>query len=204
MYEEISDRKIEDNITTMLTPWSSSTPIEDLFRQLNVAQNFSVKAKDPISDKVYIRIGLKLIKEAGIFVDTCREWSLLLSTSRTKNHFRLVFAKAFRYHTETETVQSAGLQSPQASYDVANAAYDQLLAAAQGPALREWLPSPTPLIFDPPTISLIPNQDIPPLSQHHTQDLAATTTIGQTERSIDTVFTYCWTHSLIAHNPNNT
>ena len=58
-YGEISDRVIEDNITTMSTTWSSSMPIEDLFRQLNVAQKFSIKAKDPISDKVYIRIGLK-------------------------------------------------------------------------------------------------------------------------------------------------
>ena len=70
-YGKISDR-------------SPSTPIEDLFRQLNIAQKFSVKANDPISDKVYIRVGLKLIKEAGILVDTCREWSLLPSASRTK------------------------------------------------------------------------------------------------------------------------
>ena len=95
----------------MSTPWSPSTPIGDLFRQLNIAQKFSVKANDPISDKVYIRVGLKLIKEAGMLVDTCREWSLLPITSRTKNHFHLVFVKAFRYHTETETVQSARLQA---------------------------------------------------------------------------------------------
>ena len=63
-YGEISDWEIEDNIATMSTPWSPSTPIEDYFRQLNVAQKFSVKASDHISDKVYIRIGLKLIKEA--------------------------------------------------------------------------------------------------------------------------------------------
>ena len=72
--------------------------------KIYVAQKFSIKAKDPISDKVYIRIGLKLIEEAGILVDTCREWSLVPNTSRTKNHFHLVFAKAFRYHTETDTV----------------------------------------------------------------------------------------------------
>ena len=53
----------------MSTPWSPSTPIEDHFRQLNVAQKFSIKASDHISDKVYIRIGLKLIKEAEILVD---------------------------------------------------------------------------------------------------------------------------------------
>ena len=125
-------------------------------------------------------------------------------TSRTKNHFHLVFAKALRYHTEAETVQSAGLQSPHVSYDVANAAYDQLPAVVQDTILRGWILPPTPLIFDSPTIAPSPNQDIPQLSQHHTQDLAATTMTGQAARSIDTVFTYCWTHDLIARNTNNT
>lgn len=203
-YGEISDREIEDNIATMSTPWSPSTPIEDLFRQLNIAQKFSVKANDPISDKVYIRVGLKLIKEAGILVDTCREWSLLPSTSRTKVQFHLVFAKAFRYHTETETVQSAGLQNPHESYDVANAAYDHLLAAAQDPALRGWLPPPTPPTLDPPTIASPPNHVMPPPSQPYTPDLAATATTGQAETGINAAFTYCWTHGLIARNPNNT
>ena len=101
IHGEISDRKIEDNIARMSIPWSSSTPIQNMFRQLNVAQKFSVKVKDPISDKVYIRIGLKLIKEAGVLVDACRECSLLPSTSRTKVHFHLIFAKYFRYHTKT-------------------------------------------------------------------------------------------------------
>ena len=43
------------------------------FRQLNVAPKFSVKTNDIIFDKVYTGIGLKLIKEAGILVDTYRE-----------------------------------------------------------------------------------------------------------------------------------
>ena len=67
---EISNREIKDNITTMSTPWSSSMSIEDLFRQLNVAKFFSVMVKDPISNKFYICIGLKLIKEAGMRVYT--------------------------------------------------------------------------------------------------------------------------------------
>ena len=78
--------------------------IEDLFRHLNVAQKFSVKIQNPISNTVYICIGLKLIKEARILVDTCREWWLFPSISRSKDHFYLIFAKAFRYHTETEIV----------------------------------------------------------------------------------------------------
>ena len=74
------------------------------FRQLNVAQKNSVKTNDPIFDKVYTRIGLKLIKEVGILVDTYREKLFLPRTSRTKDHIHFVFAKAFRYHTATETV----------------------------------------------------------------------------------------------------
>ena len=129
---------------------------------------------------------------------------LLQSASRTKGHFHLIFAKAFRYDTERETVQSAGLQSQHVSYDVANAAYDHLLAAAQDPALRGLIPPPTPPIFDPPTIAPPPNHIIPPPSQPYTQDIVVTTTTGQVETSINAAFTYCWTHDLIARNHNNT
>ena len=37
IYGEISDMDIEYNLTTMSTSWSSSTPIEDVFRQLHIA-----------------------------------------------------------------------------------------------------------------------------------------------------------------------
>ena len=43
-----------------------------------------------------------------------------------------------------------------------------------------------------------------PPSQPYTQDLAATATTGQAETGINAAFTYCWTHGLIARNPNNT
>ena len=101
-YGEISDMEIEDNLTPVSTLWWSSIPIDNRFRKLNIAQKFLIKAKDPISDKVYICISLNLIKEVGILVDTCREWSLLPSISRTKARFHLIFSKDFRYHTETE------------------------------------------------------------------------------------------------------
>ena len=87
---------------------------------------------------------------------------------------------------------------------MANAAYDQLLAVAQDPALRGWLTPPTPLTLEPPAIAPPPIQEIPPPSQHHTQNLTATATTGQAQRSTDAEFTYCWTHSIIARNLNNT
>ena len=51
-YGERSDREIEDNTTTMSTQWSSLTPIEDLFRRLNVAQkSFQSRPKIPSPTK---------------------------------------------------------------------------------------------------------------------------------------------------------
>ena len=87
---------------------------------------------------------------------------------------------------------------------MANVAYDQLLAAVQDPTSRRWLPPPTPLTLEPPSIVPLSNQDISPPSQHHPQDIAATATTGQAQRSIDTVFTYCWKHCRITRTPNNT
>ena len=97
--------------------------------------------------------------------------------------------KYFRYHTETETTQTVGLQSPYTAYEKSNVVYDQMLATVQDP------PPPTPLPAEPlATIPPFTQVTAPPVQNHMShihQDLAANAMISYVQSNIDTVFTYC-------------
>ena len=87
-YGEIIDKDLDNNLSTMATPWQPTSPIETLFQQIDDGIAFALAGGSPIDDPTAVRILYKIIFNTGVFELACREWRARNIAQRTLALFK--------------------------------------------------------------------------------------------------------------------
>jgi hypothetical protein len=106
-YGAITADDLDKNLANMNKAWTNNQPIEDLFLQLHLAQEFAADT-DPISDAAAIRSALANITRTGLYADALRDWRKLPEANQTLERFETDFSHAHKDLKLMATTSTAG------------------------------------------------------------------------------------------------
>jgi hypothetical protein len=92
-YGTITSDDLTTNYDRMTAPWNPPTPIENLFDQLKLGQEYAGEGGEPIDTRQLMRIGYNLIQQTGLFETSCREWRNKPTADKTYATFQIFFTK---------------------------------------------------------------------------------------------------------------
>jgi hypothetical protein len=169
-YGTIKMEDLEANQVRMVQQWHPSSPIEDLWTQIDEAAEFAILGESPYDDKFLLRAAYKNIEATGVFTADCRDWNIKPDAEKTFANLRTFFAEAdLRRDTTTASAgfHTANVVASNAGAPVTMADIEQLLkkAIAQD---RKTYRAPNTVMAPAPA--------------------STTTAPGD--------LTYCWTHGL--------
>jgi hypothetical protein len=93
-YGEITPDDLDANDKTMSTPWHPTTPIENLYKQIDDGLEYALAGNSPITDIAAVRIIYKLVHDTGLFELPCRDWRAKPNNEKTLANFKTFFTKA--------------------------------------------------------------------------------------------------------------
>eukprot|EP00957_Ditylum_brightwellii_P171943 13090841-Ditylum_brightwellii.AAC.1 len=88
----------------MRSPYNPAAPMEEVFQQINEANDLAQDANSPFQDRQLVNIGYDLVFHSGVLHDACRIWKRLPDATQTWPQFKLHFSKA---HDEMQEMQTA-------------------------------------------------------------------------------------------------
>ena len=107
-YGTIDDTDLTANEARMKTPWNPPAPIEDLFKQLKVGQEFAIKGKEEIPDAIMLRYGYNNIKQTGLFTSYNTKWRDKDEGDKTWENLKTHYAAAHNDLKKNTTVEATG------------------------------------------------------------------------------------------------
>ena len=93
-YGIIKPEDLDANIIAMSKTWHPTSPIENLFLQIDEGIDFALAGESPIDDSTAVRIIYKIVADTGVFELPCREWRALPRHERTLANFKIRFRAA--------------------------------------------------------------------------------------------------------------
>ncbi len=132
-YGKITPQDLDENHNRMKAPFDPSQPIEELFQQIEDAQELATAADEPFTDSQLVSSAYNNVFQTGLFADACREWRRKAAADKSWANFQVAFALAHQeYHESLLTAQSAGYASNVIEINHTNETLDALanLAAA--------------------------------------------------------------------------
>ena len=150
-YGEIKPEDLDQNTITMTTTWHPTSPIENLFLQIDDGIAFALAGESPIDDGTAVRIIYKIVLDTGVFELPCRDWRAKPRNEKTLANFKTFFQAA--NNDRATTTSSAGYHSASAAI-TPNDTLVSLLEAhnkLQKSFVAEVsTPPPIPLMVEPP------------------------------------------------------
>jgi hypothetical protein len=116
-YGMISQVNIKDNTARMNEPYDPTTPIENLFDQIEVAAEYAEAANHPFSVQQIVTTGYLLIFATGLYTEECKLWNRRPQAEQTWVNFKLDFSRA---HKELREMQAMTAQMGAATMGMAN------------------------------------------------------------------------------------
>ena len=91
-YGQISQMDLDDNATRMKNPYDVTTPIENLFEQIDDSVEYADNANTPFTTEQILATAYLLIFQTGQLERACEEWDAKATVDRSwvnfKTHFR--------------------------------------------------------------------------------------------------------------------
>ena len=112
-YGEIKPEDLDQNTITMTTTWHPTSPIENLFLQIDDGIAFALAGESPIDDGTAVRIIYKIVLDTGVFELPCRDWRAKPRNEKTLANFKTFFQAA--NNDRATTTSSAGYHSASAA-----------------------------------------------------------------------------------------
>jgi len=106
-YGTVTPHELSANFENMNKPWDPNQPIEDLYQQLEEAQEFAAE-HEPIIDATKIRTGVEIIEKTGLFELDVRDWRAKAIAEQTYANFKVHFTNANKERARKLTSASAG------------------------------------------------------------------------------------------------
>ena len=121
-YGVVKPMDIENNNVRMKAPYDPTTPIENLFGQINDANEYAIFANSPLSDSTLVNAGEVLILRTNAFAIEYQTWRKIIITNRTWARFQQYWQEAYDLKEETETTAasmgySANVEDDGAAYE---------------------------------------------------------------------------------------
>jgi DNA-binding protein H-NS len=147
-YGMISQVNLKDNTACMNEPYDPTTPIENLFDQIEVAAEYADAANHPFSMQQTVTAGYLLIFATGLYTEECKLWNRRPAAEQTWVNFKITFSRAHKELREmqamtaqmgattmgmanhTEEIESANAETAQALADLASATVADRTAVA--------------------------------------------------------------------------
>jgi len=90
-YGQLTPQNLKYNDDAMNAPYDATTPIENLFEQIENAQDVASAANAPYNDAQILNAAYNLAFNTNVFPETCREWRRLPQAQKTWNSFKLLY-----------------------------------------------------------------------------------------------------------------
>jgi len=120
-YGTVTAQQLDTNILEMMTLWTTDKPIEALWTQVRIAQQFALP-HDPISDDTAIRSVLANLGSCGGFEDAVSRWYRLPVATRTLATLQTHFNEANEDRLRSVSARQAGYHAVDATLPPALAA----------------------------------------------------------------------------------
>eukprot|EP00957_Ditylum_brightwellii_P139290 10615422-Ditylum_brightwellii.AAC.1 len=112
----------------MRTPYNPVAPIEEMFQQIDEANNLAQDANSLFQDRQLVNIGYDLVFWSGMLHDACRAWKRLPDTTQTWPQFKLHFSEV---HNEMQEMQTAAQEMEHATANFTMGLSDMQNSAAE-------------------------------------------------------------------------
>jgi hypothetical protein len=100
------------NYERMCQTYEPSSPIEDLFRQMQDGRAYAQAGQQPYGKQQIINIAYALVFNTGVYSDACKEWEKYDILEKTWENFKTHFTTEHRlYRKQTQTSQETGYQA---------------------------------------------------------------------------------------------
>ena len=106
-YGKIKPMDLENNLIRMKKDWDPSSPIEDLFAQINDANEYSIFAQHPYGVRDLVQAGEVVILRTNMFASEYKDWRTVDMADRTWNNFQDWWQEAYDLKEETETTAAS-------------------------------------------------------------------------------------------------
>ena len=104
-YGQLTPQDLKDNDDYLHQPYDATSPIENLFEQIETAQDIAMTAGAPYNDIQILNAAYNLAFNTNAFPNTCREWRRLPQVNKTWLNFKTMFTEA---HKDYMMLQSQG------------------------------------------------------------------------------------------------
>jgi hypothetical protein len=111
-YGTVTADDLNKNLEDLNHPWSSSQPLEDLWKQIRICRLFA-QAHDPISEAMAVRSAITNLENSGVFIDTIKDWRKLGNADHTMIRLKALFNAANRERLRQLTTGNVGYQATQ-------------------------------------------------------------------------------------------
>jgi hypothetical protein len=99
---------VDDNLDRMQNPWHPPTPVEQLFKQIEIGKKFANDGSDPLSDHQIVHIAYNIVNDTGRFSLATRDWRSKIATDQTWTNFQTFFTAAYKDLQLTDTICTTG------------------------------------------------------------------------------------------------
>ena len=127
-YGTITSTMLRTSAEKMRTPYNPAAPIEEMFKQIDEANDLALDANSPYQDRQLVNIGYDLVFRSAVLNDACRAWKRLPDASQTWAQFKLHFSEA---HDEMQEMQTAAQEMGYATVNFSLGPADSQTAAAE-------------------------------------------------------------------------
>ena len=209
-YGQLTPQDLKDNDDNLHQPYDATSPIENLFEQIETAQDIATTAGAQYNNTQILNAAYNLVFNTNAFPDSCREWRRLPQAQKTWLNFKLIFTEA---HKDYMMLQSQGnhrfhaanaTQEPQDDYantaealaNLASATASDRAAMANLTSTNEKLTEHIENLSKQLSTAL---QKITSLEQSAKQQISVPagtpSTQNRPKRQIQQKY-YCWTHGF--------
>jgi hypothetical protein len=130
-YGQLQPQDITANMTDLNKTWDSSTPIQDLIKQIEDCRDFAIDGGAPIDEVTLVSSAYTIIFNTDLYHHDCIDWMCRPTPQRTWNNFKMHFLEA----QCLQQLQSRNTR--QAGFHSANAASKSMMSNAEALANLE-------------------------------------------------------------------
>ena len=213
-YGQITQMDLSDNERRMKTPYDPSTPIENLFGQIDDAIDFADAGSAPFTAVQVLTTAYLLVFQTGQYEKACDEWFDKATGDKTWNTFQTHFSAAHQKMTNKQRLRHAGFNPLQGQ---ANAIQQQEVQHETAMALQALADATESDRTAVANLTAANKELTTHLSKMTSTISALETKVSQLERKIDQLLTnstkksnhnrnsdfYCWSHGR-TFNPKHT
>ena len=105
-YGQITDLDLDNNEKRMKTPYDPNLPIDNLFHQIEAAEEFAITGNSPFTARQIVNTAFLLIFASNAYNDECKEWKRRPQAQKTWANFKTTFMQAYISRRDLQKLQS--------------------------------------------------------------------------------------------------